>query len=127
VPFTVGHWTDQAACKGKTAIFFPERHVTTYEAASAICATCPVVKPCLERALVTGERHGFWGGMTPNQLRLERSRRKIIIADRRDEVTSAHGTALYRRGCRCQTCRDAVSAANRRRRAERTNKKEQTP
>ena len=55
-------WQDQAACKGKTDLFFsglPQRQAT----AIAICATCPVRPEC--RKAGAGEPFGVWGGIAP--------------------------------------------------------------
>jgi WhiB family redox-sensing transcriptional regulator len=63
-------WQIKAACRGpQAAVFFPpaqferkdekeEREVR----AKAICAICPVRKPCLEYSLKIREPHGIWGG-----------------------------------------------------------------
>ena len=32
--------------------------------AKAICARCPVIGECATYALVAGERHGVWGGLS---------------------------------------------------------------
>ncbi len=47
------------------------------ERAKAICSTCPVREPCLERAITSKEKDGVWGGRTAlERRRLIRSRRK---------------------------------------------------
>ena len=64
-------WQAKAACRGpQTSLFFPPSHFErkddkeTREArAKAICATCPVKRPCLEYALRIREPHGIWGGL----------------------------------------------------------------
>ena len=64
-------WQDRAACRGPhTALFFPPSHFERKDdkegresQAKAICATCPVRKPCLEYALRIREPHGIWGGL----------------------------------------------------------------
>lgn len=73
-------WREHAVCRGKTAVFFPERLDHTdapidneVQAAIAICATCPVTEPCLEWALTYRER-GVWGGTSENDRRRIRSR-----------------------------------------------------
>jgi WhiB family transcriptional regulator, redox-sensing transcriptional regulator len=38
-------------------------------AAVAVCAACPVRRPCLEFALATGPEFGVWAGLTQEQLR----------------------------------------------------------
>lgn len=57
-----GNWQDDAACKGKTKLFFsglPQRQA----AAVAICATCPVRPECREAG--KDEVFGVWGGIVP--------------------------------------------------------------
>ena len=60
-------WMDEAACKGRTTLFFgiagerPERRARRELAARRMCADCPVMAPC--RALArAGRENGFWGG-----------------------------------------------------------------
>jgi WhiB family redox-sensing transcriptional regulator len=64
-------WQAKAACRGpQTALFFPPSHFerkddkeTRERQAKAICATCPVKRPCLDYALRIREPHGIWGGL----------------------------------------------------------------
>ncbi|ONH27020.1 hypothetical protein BL253_23195 [Pseudofrankia asymbiotica] len=65
-------WRVGAACgSAEVEIFFPPEGVDGQErrrreaAAKEICAGCPVRVPCLLSAVVTGDRHGIWGGTTP--------------------------------------------------------------
>ncbi|MEZ0449412.1 WhiB family transcriptional regulator [Cellulomonas sp. ICMP 17802] len=37
------------------------------EAAKAICATCPVIKQCLEQSLAVREPYGVWGGLSEDE------------------------------------------------------------
>ncbi|HEX7166545.1 MAG TPA: WhiB family transcriptional regulator [Acidimicrobiales bacterium] len=64
-------WQIKASCRGpQAAVFFPP---TSFERkdekderearAKAICATCPVRKPCLDYAVRIREPHGIWGGL----------------------------------------------------------------
>jgi len=60
-------WMDDAACKGRTNLFFgvagerPERRIRREADARRVCATCPVLLAC--RALAReGRENGFWGG-----------------------------------------------------------------
>lgn len=64
-------WHRQALCRGvDTGLFFPadeerpadRRH--REQVAKAICAACPVRRPCAMHALVHGELHGVWGGLS---------------------------------------------------------------
>jgi WhiB family transcriptional regulator, redox-sensing transcriptional regulator len=57
-------WWEHAACRegGDTgALFFSER-LRDIARAKRMCATCPVMTPCLEGALVRREPWGVWGG-----------------------------------------------------------------
>ena len=64
-------WQVKAACRGPHAtMFFPPTHFERKDEkesrerrAKAICAACPVRKPCLEYALRIREPHGIWGGL----------------------------------------------------------------
>ena len=59
-------WMAQAACKGRTNLFFgiagerPERRIRERTARN-VCDSCEVVAPCRERARA-GRENGFWGG-----------------------------------------------------------------
>ncbi len=55
-------WDGQgAACRDKTDVFFSEEPGDV-EQAQGICATCPVIEPCLEYARTNRVEHGVWGG-----------------------------------------------------------------
>lgn len=58
-------WRDYAACKGMDKIFFPEQDRNSTREAQAICATCPVKRPCYRAGIY--ELHGVWAGTTPDQ------------------------------------------------------------
>lgn len=71
-------WRALAACRDVDAeIFFnPDRDVERSEGADErrhaaqakeICARCPVQRQCLNWAVVVGEPHGIWGGLTPGE------------------------------------------------------------
>ncbi len=71
-----GDWADAASCKGKTDLFFPPGecgghsvNAAWYQAAKAICRTCPVIEPCREFGIVSGERFGVFGGLDPGERR----------------------------------------------------------
>lgn len=55
-------WHQQAACRGSNPdAFYPEQgQWTVAAAAKAICATCPVARPCAEAG--AHEVYGIWGG-----------------------------------------------------------------
>lgn len=67
-------WHAQAACRGATALFFPNRGENIRNQRH-ICDECPVRTQCLDQALAFGEHHGIWGGHT------ERERRRIRVAN----------------------------------------------
>ena len=60
-------WMGQAACKGRTNLFFgiagerPERRIRRERSARGVCDSCAVMAPCRERARA-GRENGFWGG-----------------------------------------------------------------
>jgi len=60
-------WTADAACTGRTELFFPppgerpEARAVREGKARAICGTCPVIEPCRQWAREHRE-YGFWGG-----------------------------------------------------------------
>jgi len=65
-------WMDEAACKGRTTLFFglagerPERRVRREAQARKVCAGCPVLGPCREAARINRE-NGVWGGETEEE------------------------------------------------------------
>lgn len=67
-------WRTEAACRGvDPELFYPERGSQGWKEAKLVCQTCPVVVACYDYAIVAGERHGVWGGLTE----LERKRRRL--------------------------------------------------
>jgi WhiB family redox-sensing transcriptional regulator len=57
-------WMRDAKCRTDavpTEVFFSE-DLGEITQAKAICATCPVMLPCLEGAIVRAEPWGVWGG-----------------------------------------------------------------
>lgn len=74
-------WRERAACRGEEPdLFFPTGTagpaIWQVSRAKAVCGTCPVVQECLDYALRTGQDHGIWGGMTEDERRVLRRRRK---------------------------------------------------
>ena len=66
-------WMDKARCKDMSAeIFYPSEDLTPAQVkkrldhAKSICEECPVITPCLRRAVEDMER-GVWGGTTENE------------------------------------------------------------
>ncbi len=59
-------WRRLAACRGQSAVMFPEsdrQRPHDYGPALSLCASCPVVEPC--RAVGRLESAGVWGGLVP--------------------------------------------------------------
>ncbi|MEI7617635.1 MAG: WhiB family transcriptional regulator [Actinomycetota bacterium] len=60
------HWSDFAACKGRTSLFFapraerPQARLRRETQAGAICAKCTVVAECRTFARENHE-YGYWG------------------------------------------------------------------
>lgn len=109
-------WREQAACRGKTAVFYPEAGFrggynpalkAQVKAARAVCATCSVKDACLAHALAEDEPEGIWGGLTVAQ------RRRSVGKKVTGEKPINHGTlggyvAHCRRGIEpCDPCRSA--------------------
>jgi len=67
-------WQYEGACRDadETLFFHPEgeRGSTRRkraEAAKAICATCKVIRQCLEQSLKIREPYGVWGGLSEDE------------------------------------------------------------
>ncbi|HYB88349.1 MAG TPA: WhiB family transcriptional regulator [Streptosporangiaceae bacterium] len=65
-------WWPRAACRTVDPdLFFPASadgpSVMQIAVAKAVCARCEVRHECLAFALSTGQRHGVWGGTSPNE------------------------------------------------------------
>ena len=75
-------WRESAACRFlDTELFFPIGKaggaIAEIQRAKAICASCPVRRPCLTFALDTHQGYGIWGGYDEDERRLLlRQRRK---------------------------------------------------
>lgn len=72
-------WRTRAACRGaEHRVFFPSKFGGDSHGreAKAICATCPVKAECADFALDNHERFGIWGGLSEqNRKNLRRRRR----------------------------------------------------
>jgi WhiB family redox-sensing transcriptional regulator len=67
-------WADFGSCTNADPdLFFPQPGADTSYARS-ICRGCPVRIQCLDYALLSGQKHGIWGGMTESQRRRLRRR-----------------------------------------------------
>jgi WhiB family transcriptional regulator, redox-sensing transcriptional regulator len=67
-------WRSVAACQDADPdLFFPVsdsgKSLDQVASAKAICAACPVRRPCQAFAVRTGEAHGIWGGLTEEERR----------------------------------------------------------
>ncbi|MHB1864689.1 MAG: WhiB family transcriptional regulator [Candidatus Saccharimonadales bacterium] len=61
------HWQERALCKDyPNELFYSEVKADQIEA-KALCAECPVKKPCLEQALRIKDEYGIWGGTDPKE------------------------------------------------------------
>lgn len=82
-------WMLSAACadvalgsaRTRARIFHPSpvglTHLTesaVWSEAKAVCRRCPVSAECLAHAIEHGESDGVWGGLDPNERRLETRR-----------------------------------------------------
>lgn len=66
-------WRDQAACKGaELKVFYADGKGQHYDAAKAVCSTCPVQNECFDYALDVADDFGVWGGTSPEERRLMR-------------------------------------------------------
>jgi WhiB family redox-sensing transcriptional regulator len=73
--------SEPVACTGLWPLFFApavesfaERAVREQQA-KALCHACPVLGPCGEYALATGQHEGIWAGLNEEELAAERVRR----------------------------------------------------
>ena len=72
---TSSTWAEQAACKGRTTLFFPPRaerpQARSRREAQArlLCATCAVASQCREFAR-THHEYGYWGGESEEERHL---------------------------------------------------------
>lgn len=72
-------WRQRSACqKEDPDLFFPIGNtgpaLQQIEQAKAVCRRCPVLERCAAWALMTGEAHGVWGGMSEDDRRRIRRR-----------------------------------------------------
>ena len=62
-------WHDAGLCaQTDPDAFYPDKGQPTAPA-KRICAACPVRTLCLDHAITNDERHGIWGGTSPNERR----------------------------------------------------------
>jgi WhiB family redox-sensing transcriptional regulator len=80
IPIPAAHrpdidWQEAAICRqADPELFFPigttGAAVAEIQRAKAVCARCPVRRPCLTYALATRQEFGIWGGRDENERRL---------------------------------------------------------
>lgn len=58
---------EEAACRTEDLEMFFAVGDGREEQAKAVCRRCPVRWECLTYALETRQRHGIWGGLTPEE------------------------------------------------------------
>jgi WhiB family redox-sensing transcriptional regulator len=80
-------WVAEGACRGMTEVFFSDEP-GDIEQAKRICATCPVIEPCLEAAIAFPEPWGVWGGQ------LFRNGHILAVKRRRGRPSKASQAAL---------------------------------
>ncbi|MGH8906204.1 MAG: WhiB family transcriptional regulator [Egibacteraceae bacterium] len=90
-------WRGQAACLDEDPeLFFPigttGPALAQAELAKAVCQRCPVIAQCLAWALATRQEAGVWGGLSEDERRDLRRRRRAPRATTR-RVTDGNGTA----------------------------------
>lgn len=80
-------WKALSACSGLTSLFFPGKgEMDTAMQAKAVCATCPVIDPCLMFAVTNYEKHGIWGGTNEKERRVIRKRLGLAVDRQEDYV-----------------------------------------
>jgi WhiB family transcriptional regulator, redox-sensing transcriptional regulator len=67
-------WRHIAACRHEDPeLFFPIGNtgpaLVQIEEAKLICQGCPVIEPCLQWALDSGQDAGVWGGLSEDERR----------------------------------------------------------
>ena len=80
-------WVAEGACRGMTEVFFSDEP-GDIEQAKRICATCPVIGKCLEKATDRREPCGVWGGQ------LFRNGHILAVKRRRGRPSKASQAAL---------------------------------
>lgn len=99
-------WEDQARCKGhpNPEWWFPgpgEEQLARL--AKGVCFACPVRQECYDAAILTGTRHGIWGGRS-----VHRDRRKPNMT-----ICDVCGTRFERSGFSDVYCSDPCRRAAR--------------
>lgn len=70
-PLVSSTWKARAVCARtgpEDAVWFPGVGKSS-RPAKVLCFGCPVRRDCLEFALALEEKHGIWGGLSPDERR----------------------------------------------------------
>ena len=77
-------WMQGSACREiDPEIFFPDPSpwmLSEIAAAKEVCSICPVREVCLEYAMVNGVEYGVWGGLTRNERRALKKKRRAATS-----------------------------------------------
>lgn len=101
-------WMEDAACAqiGPGLFYVGEKaQAREYDAARSVCNTCPVKVDCLEFALEVDDRHGMWGGLSPQEREKVRKQRGLhrvsdhsMLASRESQIRDDRTLARYEAG-----------------------------
>lgn len=74
-------WRHDAVCRDEDPeLFFPIGNtgpsVAQIDEAKAVCRRCPVIEKCQRHALESGEDFGVWGGLSEDERRALRARKR---------------------------------------------------
>jgi len=78
-------WRHHAACQDEDPeLFFPIGNtgpaLVQIEEAKLVCQRCPVLEPCLQWALESGQDAGVWGGLSEDERRDLKRRNTLVRA-----------------------------------------------
>jgi len=87
-------WRSRAECRTEEPeLFFPVGTsgpaLDQTARATAVCRRCPVMNPCRDWALMTGQATGVWGGMTEDQRRAARWQEPLDLPVPRNNLSDA--------------------------------------
>ena len=118
-----GTWMQRAACAGMPADLFYPAGGNEFEARGG-SSLYPITAECLGHAVIDGERHGMWGGLSPKERRPIRRQLMALGIVKPVETAAVCGTPSGYKAHRrlhsavCDACRAAHSARVAARRAE---------
>ena len=111
-------WQERAACTGRDDLFFGpddetrrERNLRVKQAA-AICAGCPVWRPCRRYSVATRQAFGVWGGRDVERAGGLMCRNGLHLMTAANTWTGPSGMT------RCRECRNASDRRRRQRQEE---------